>query len=159
MPLDPNSFSDLVKVYQTEIDSLIENLGKNITLYFKPTVTNVQDEFDDPLRENELRKPSYKGTPEVPAPDETQNTKIIKALIKYDPKDFEHFGLRVDHPSAVIRLKSFLTDVPDLLRCQYIKPNVNSQDIIFGNYKIIRAPIPVGLQKDRYSISYWERIG
>jgi hypothetical protein len=150
--------STVVPIYQENIDALINQLGKNVTLYFKTTISNVSEEFDDSIREESLRKPGYKTTSEDPAPTETQNTLTIKALIQYNPNNYERFGIRVNQPSSIIRLKTFLTDIPSILRAEYVVPNVDSKDIIFGKYRLIGDPIPVGLQADRYAVSFWERV-
>lgn len=158
MPLDSATFSKLVKIYQAEIDSLIQNLGKPITLYFQSTNSNVNDKFYDQLRAENPLIPDYKKTIAESAPTRVENTRIIKALVKWITKDFESYGQEISIPKGTLRLKTFLTDVPDLQRCDYIIPNSNSTGVIEVKYKLLRQPQPVGLQEDRYAITYWEIV-
>ncbi len=158
MPLNPAQFENLVHIYQGEIDSLIENMGKDVEIHFKSTQVSVPQEFFDPIRGEGTRMPDYKNTGSIAAPVETENTRTIKALIKHAPSDYEDFGIKVDNPKGIVRLKTYLTDVPDLVRCDFIIPNISSKEIIGAKYRIIRAAVPVGLKYDRYSITFWEMI-
>jgi hypothetical protein len=137
MPLDLTS---LIPTYQEAIDSIIDQMGKNVTLYFKSTVTNVNEGFFDPIR-GDIRKPSYSETNSESAPIVTENTKTIKALIRNTPSDFERFGLKVNNPQGVVRLKTFLTDVPDLVRCEYMMPNSDSADYANSRYRLLRLAL------------------
>ncbi len=153
MPLDPTQFAEVITIYASEIDSLIENLGKTVTLYFPNTVVSNDSPQDDPISGG-IRRPDYKTTnPQVITP----NTLQLKALIKYNPTDFQHFGIKIDKPVGLLRLKTYLTDVPNLVKAEYVVPNDASRGIIDTKYKLIREPIPQGLGRDRYAISFWER--
>ena len=152
MPLD---LTRVVPIYQAAIDSVLQQLGKNVTLYFVSTVTNVNPSFADPLREG-TRKPTYKETNAVPAPTVIANTKVIKALIKDNPKEFASFGIRVDDGVIVTRLKTMLTDSDDLRRCNYMIPHSDFAPYTGGlKFRLVRQGIPTGLQIDRYFLSYW----
>jgi hypothetical protein len=149
--------TNIIKIYQDNIDDLIKQLGKPVVLHFYETITNVNDEFNDPVRPGDIRKPDYTQTQESTAPNVSENTKTIKALIQYKPKEFDKqaIDLGINDPRGTIRLKTLLTDVPDLVRCQFIVPNADSQNILKSEYKLVGQPIPVGLAKDRYAVSYW----
>jgi hypothetical protein len=158
MPLDATQFANVVQIYQSNIDSLISVMGKEVTLVFPDTVTNVKSDYDDPLRHDVSRKPDFKNTSIDPIPIRTPNTKTIKALTKDDPKEFKDFNIRVDNAQAIVRLKTMLTDVPDLRRCSYIIVHSKIKDILEAKFRLIREPVPTGLQEDRYAISYWIHI-
>lgn len=199
MGIDAASFSRLVKVYQDGIDSLISNLGKPMLLLFKQTTTGtVNESFHDQARNDDNLKPSYKQTSVSPAPIVTYNGKIIQSLVKWNIKNYETYGIRIDDETkSIIRLKSYLTDVADLERCDFVIPNVSvnpfdtdfyyipinqpQNNIIskddyllwydsYGNpicyvknnithkFKILRGAQPVGLQQDRYNITYWQEV-
>ncbi len=158
MPIDSSNFSKIVKIYQENIDSLIENMGKEVVLYFEPKITNVNDQFYDPVRGGDEKRPSYKGNSSKVSPTILQATKIIKALTKLNPSDYETFGLVIKNPQGIVRLKTYISDVPDLKRCKYIIPNIDVKDIIGARYQLLRDPVPQGLQQDRYAISFWERV-
>ena len=147
MPLD---LTHLVPIYQNHIDNLIDQLGKEVTLYFADTVQNVNEKFDDPVRDQSTRMPHYKTTSSDPAPTVTHNTRTIKALVRVSPTDYESFGIKIRQPAEIMRLKTFLRDVPDLKRCEYV--------VYDGKYRLVREPTPVGLKEDRYAVSFWERV-
>jgi hypothetical protein len=158
MPLNPATFESLVKIYQGEIDSLIQNMGKDVIIHFHKTETTVDPEFFDPIRGTGTRMPDYKETDSIGQPAETNNTRTIKALVKHTPDDYETYGIKVKNPKGIVRLKTFLTDIPDLMRCDYIVPNAGSVAIVGAKFRLIRTPVPVGLKHDRYAISFWEMV-
>jgi hypothetical protein len=158
MPIDDASMSDIVAIFQTEIDGLLHSLGKPITMYFHQQVTNVNNEFYDPVRGRETKEPSYKASNSSSAPVVTETTKTINALIRNNPTDYQRFGLKINENNGIVRLKTYLSDVPDLKRCDYIVINTKELDIAEAKYRLAREPIPTGLQQNRYAISYWERI-
>lgn len=148
--------TNLVPIYADAIDDIINQMGKSCELHFKDTVTGVNSTFVDKVRSADTRMPDYKeqSTP----PTVSENTEIITALVKYNPSDYRNFGLRIDKPEGIVRLKTFLTDVPSILRCEFMIPNVNSKGFVNTKYQLLREPIPIGLKIDRYAISFWARI-
>lgn len=144
----------LITLYQAGIDDLINQIGKNITLYFKPTITNVENQFKDIVRNDSLKKPNF-ATPVSDNPSIVYNTKVIKALLQHNPRDFETFGIKFQQGQDVLRVKCFLTDIPDLNNCEYMIPNSDVQNVVYNKYKMLRQAVPQGLQEDRYSISFW----
>lgn len=59
---------------------------------------------------------------------------------------------------TTVRLKTYLTDVPDLRRCLYVQVHSDVGAIIDSKFKLIMEPIPTGLKVDRYAYTYWEHI-
>jgi len=155
MPLDASDFADITQIYQEENDSIIDNLGKNIRLFFKdlPTET-IADDFYDPVRGQALGKPSYKDS----APEPSYTTVEIKAVLQYNPKDYRHFGDRINFGDNVLRIKAYITDLSNLAKADFIVPNYDVINFVYSKYKLLREPIPMGLKEDRYCISYWEKI-
>lgn len=154
----PLNINKLKEIYQSHINWLIDNAGKPVILYFQETVTNVDETFDDFMRDGNIRKPLYKGDNTIPAPTIVENTKTITALIEYNPKDFQDYGPKVNDPKSIVRLKTYLKDVPDILRCEYMTPSAETIDILHKHYRLLREPIPFGLREEKYAISYWNRI-
>lgn len=150
--------SPLIPIYQESISQIIEQMGKNVTIYFEQQVTGVNNKFYDQVTGNASRKPDFKGTNVSSPPITSQPTSTIKALIRINPKEFQSYGIQIQKPEGIIRLKTYLRNVPDLLRCSYIVPNSDSRDILETKYALIREPLPVGLQQDFFAISYWQRI-
>lgn len=150
--------TNLVPVYQQNIDALIEQLGKYVELYFEDTVSNVQPDFYDPVRGGEVKQPSFKGSDTTPSPTVSNNKVTIKALHKYAPKEWNVVAPYVNEAASILRLKTFLTDVPNLIRAKYIVPSLGAQGIVNTRFRLLKEAIPVGLQVDRYAITYWIRI-
>lgn len=148
-------FSKHVQKYKAHIDNVINTLGKNVQLIFESQVSSVGPTFNDPVRNRSTRKPSFKTTNSNPAPSVTTSTLTIKGLVQWNPKDFENFGIKIEQGSNIIRVKTFLRHTPDLMRCKYLIPNLDTESIHQAKFRLFRSPIPRGLGNDEYSITYW----
>jgi len=150
--------SELISTYQEGIDYLINNYGNTVTLIYKPTITNVNSTFNDKIRNTGGFRPDFKTSSGSPSPSVVQNNENITALVQWNPKDFERFGTEIQNPGAVIRLKTFLTDVPKLKKCETIIPDANKHQINQMKFRLVREPVPFGLGVNRYAISFWEEV-
>ncbi len=150
----PN-FDKSIKAYKEQVDNLINNLGKDVTVVFEKTITNVNTKFNDPVHKHTLKKPRYKATSANPAPTIEKNTQTVKALIKWDPSEFENFDIKIDKSETIVRLKTFLTDVPVLKRCDYIIPNKEVDPTLQSKFRLIKQAQPRGIRDDRYAYTYW----
>ncbi len=169
--LDPTASiqikDSLITIYQSRIDALINQLGKNVQLEFTPIrVPCPNCEYDT------VRKRStgiYR--PGGPRPfargrkcpwckgrgfEETTPTKCIKCLIKWNPKDVENFGISIVGKKGIVRFKTFLTEADDLIRAKTAVTNRDIEDQLKLRVILIKGPIPVGLRERRYCISFWE---
>lgn len=152
------NLTDIVKIYQENIDELIVSLGKDVVLHFEEIVENVSDGQNDHIRDGSLKYPSFK-TQGPTGPTITETTTTIKALLKFNPKDYIiPKGTQIEDMNGVVRLKTFLKEVPDLKRCKYIEVSPDSSSIVYNKYRLVREPIPVGLKYDRYAISFWKMM-
>jgi len=171
--LDPNASiqisDDLIQIYQSRIDALINQLGKNVYLIFDPIIEPCTNCTFDVVgnRSTGIYKiggpVSFSRGQKCPYCKsvgflERENAKCIKALIKWAPVEMKNFGISVQKTEGVVRLKTFLTDVPDLVRCKYAIVNHDIEEILKLRVRLIQGPIPVGLREDRYSISFWETL-
>lgn len=149
----------VIPIYQSRITELIEQLGKPVMLYFDTMLTEgTSTKFTDKAREGSLRKPVWKELTTDTAPTIVPSTREIVALLKYNPRDFEIKSVSVDTAEGTVRLKTFLRDVPDLLRADYIIPSSNDTNVVYQKYRMIKDPTPVGLQENFFAVSYWELI-
>jgi hypothetical protein len=57
-----------------------------------------------------------------------------------------------------VRIKAFLTEADDLARAKTIIVNHSIIDKMKLRMRLIKGPTPVGLQEDRYCISFWELV-
>jgi len=159
----------LISIYQSRIDALINQLGKNVYLEFDP--------IREPCRNCEydtIRKRStgiYKsGGPRPFARgrkcpfckgrgfEETLVNKCIKCLIKWNPRDAENFGISITQRKGIVRLKTYLTEADDLARAKTVIVNHDIVAQMKLKVRLIQGPIPVGLREDRYCISFWELL-
>lgn len=159
----------LIRVYQANIDALINQLGKNIYLEFDPIREMCPNCLYDSMRKRSTgiyrtggprpfargrRCPYCKGHGFI----ETPVNKCIKCLIKWNPNDAENFGISLSKTKGVVRLKAYLTDADDLARAKTVIVHHDIVDQMKLRVKRISGPIPVGLREDRYCISFWELI-
>ena len=158
--LDIN-INELVSTYQNGIDTLLDpnnGVSKKVTLVFKEKVENVESDFRDGVRPNSLKKPSWKdGTSS--GPQITEHKSNIYALIQHNPRDFNKYNINIKKPEETVRLKTYLSDIPDLQRCDHIIPDADNTGILYKKFTLVQQPIPIGLKESRYAISFWEHTG
>ena len=158
---------DLIKIYQDRIDALINQLGKNILMEFPPVVAECPNCYADNMnkRSTGVYKPggptSFPRGQRCPTCNGegalyTKETKCIKALLKWNPKDAETFGISIQDSRGIVRIKTYLTELDDLKRAATILVNYDIAGQVELRTKLLKGPIPVGLREDRYCISFWE---
>jgi len=171
--LNPNAsiqISDsLISIYQSRINALINQLGKNVYLEFNPVSEECPNCEYDTIRgrstgiykvggprpfDRGRQCPYCKGRGFI----ETAVNKCIKCLIKWNPQDAQNFGLSVSKEKAVVRLKTYLDYAHDLSRAKTVIVNHDIVDKMHLRVKRIKGPIPVGLREDKYCISFWELL-
>jgi len=171
--LDPTSAiqikDSLITTYQSYIDSLVNQLGKNVYLEFDPIRDVCPNCEYDTLRKRSTgiykpggprpfdrgRKCPYcKGHGFI----ETAVNKCIKCLLKWNPKDAANYGISVSQTKGIVRLKTYLTEADDLSRAKTVIVNHDIVSQMKLRVRLIMGPIPVGLREDRYCISFWELV-
>jgi len=161
--------ADLITIYQERIDSLINQLGKNVLFIFDPIIepcTNCVFDIGEnrstgiykiggPIPFTRGQKCPYcKGQGFL----ERAVEKCVKCLIKWNPKEFKNYGISVQKNHAVVRLKGFLTDAPHMVKAKTAIVDHDIERAFKLIVRLIQGPIPVGLREDRYCVSYWELI-
>jgi hypothetical protein len=160
---------ELISIYQGRIDALINQLGKNMYLEFEPTRSACPNCTYDSLNNRSTgiyktggptpfarghKCPHCKGAGLIT----DSVTRCIKALVKWNPKDYRKYGVAVHDPSAIVRTKSFLTEAPLIVKAKTALMNVAISDMLTLRVRRLRGPIPVGLREDRYCITFWELV-
>ncbi len=160
---------ELIGIYQSRIDALINQLGKNVWLEFNPIETPCPNCLYDTDRKRSTgiyrvggprqfargRKCPYcKGRGLL----RTDVNECIKCLIKWNPKDARAFGISLNQKQGVVRLKTFITAADSLSKANTAIVNYDIVDDLKLRVKLIKGPIPVGLREDRYCISFWELL-
>lgn len=159
----------LIAIYQSRIDALINQLGKNVYLEFDPIRAACPNCTYDTLRKRSTgiykaggprefargrRCPYCKGRGFT----ETAVNKCIKCLIKWNPIEAKNFDIAISNYKGIVRLKTYLTLADDLARARTIIVNHDIVDQMKLRVKLVQGPIPVGLREDRYCISFWELL-
>ena len=172
--LDPTASiqisDELIEIYQSRIDALINQLGKNVLLEFDPIIQPCTNcEFDTvrkkstgiykiggPIPFDRGRKCPYcKGDGIL----QMSVTKCIKCLTKWNPKDAENYGIDVSNANDIVKLKTLLTDGDDLIRAKTAIVNYDIQNKLHLRTVLIKGPIINGLRESRYIITFWRLIG
>lgn len=161
----------LITVYQDRIDALINQLGKNVELEFTPKRTECINCKPDPIRNRSTG--IYKTVGPGPRPFisgrqcpyckgagflKTRVTKCIQALLKWNPRDLNTFGISINESSDIVRVKTFLSLADDIKRAQSAIIDINIKNILKLKVKRIRGPIPTGLRESRYCVSFWQIV-
>lgn len=171
--LDPTASiqisADLIKIYQDRIDSLINQLGKNVFLIFDPIIEPCTNCTFDVVGNRSTG--IYKAGGPTPFPRgqkcpyckgkgflERENVKCLKALIKWAPKEFSNYQISVQKNEGVVRLKTFLTDAPDIIKAKEAIIDHDIEKTFKLRVRLIKGPTPVGLREDRYCVSYFQLV-
>ncbi len=159
----------LIAIYQDRIDALINQLGKNIRLIFDP----ITDPCPNCLYDTQRKRSTGRYRNGGPRPFkrgrkcpyckgrgllETSVEKCIKCLVKWSPKELKRYGISVENKKGIVRLKTYLTSIGDIIGAKTAIIDYDQVDIVKLRVRKIRGPTPVGLREDRYCISFWELI-
>lgn len=172
-PLDPDAAiqisDELIGVYQSRIDALINQLGKDVHLIFDPVREPCPNcEFDNIRKRSRgiylsggprpfqrgRTCPWCKGAGLL----ETSREKCILALTKWAPRDAERYGISLKDYKGLVRLKTFATSLSDLVKARFAIVNHEIESIIRLRVRLTRFPILTGLRESRYCISFWELV-
>lgn len=158
----------LINVYRGAIDSMINQLGKNLFINFPPIVEPCVNCFFDSVRRRSTGiyisggpRPFKRGR-QCPwckgrGFQETQSKKCIKALTQWNPKDMRNYGIDLSADKDVVRIKTLAIYSDDLVRAQTIVPNHDIANIINLECSLLKGPILIGLRSSRYCVSFWRR--
>jgi len=159
----------LIDIYQSRINALINQLGKHVFLEFPPVQTPCPNCYYDSIRRRSngvyrsggprpfvrgRKCPHCKG---VGLLSESSN-ECIHALLKWNPKNSEDYGISMSKHNGIVRIKTYLDHMSSLMRAQTAIVNYDIKDILTFRVKRIKGPIPVGLREDKYCISFWELL-
>ena len=160
---------ELIAIYQSRIDGLINQLGKHVWLEFDPIRNPCRNCTYDNIRHRSTGiykpggpKPFGRG---MKCPwckgrgfEEKNVNECIFALLRWNSRDAEDYGISVVDHKGIVRIKTYLYHLPSLMRARTAIVNYDIKDMLQLRVKKIKGPIPVGLREDRYCISFWELI-
>jgi len=171
--LDPTASiqisDDLIRIYQSRIDALINQLGKNVYLEFDPIREPCPNCELDAVRKRSKgiylpggprpfprgrRCPYCKGAGLLETAVET----CIRCLLKWNPTDAANFGVSVTDARGIVRLKTYLDNAPGIMRANTALVHKDIAEVMTLRVKKVRGPYPVGLRQDRYCVSFWELV-
>lgn len=160
---------ELIDIYQSRIDALINQLGKHVWLDFDPIKSYCRNCLFDVMRNRS--KGIYRSGGPIPFSDgrrcpwchgygfeETSVNECIMALLKWNPREADDYGISMSDYQGVVRIKTYLTHVPSLIKAKTAIVNYDISNMLKLRVKKIKGPIPVGLREDRYCISFWELL-
>lgn len=159
----------LIGVYQSRIDAVINQLGKNVLLEYDPIIVPCINCIFDTIRKRSRGiyriggpRPFARGRqcPYCKARGflETPVQKCIRCLLRWNSKDAIDYGISVSRSQNVVRFKTYIYNFDDLVRAKYAISNYDIMNIVKLRVRLIKKPIIVGLREDRYCISFWETI-
>lgn len=153
-------FNTLKETYRTTMDELQDGLSKSVLLVYPGKVTNNSNNGVD-LVTGKSKLPAHKTN----APTITTQQEVIQAIVRWKPKNIERYGININTTASelseqktIIKLRTYLTQVPKLKRASYIIPNYGAKNIIEKKFRLIKFFYPQGLDMNRYAISFWEAI-
>jgi hypothetical protein len=171
--LDPEASiqitDELIEVYQSRIDALINQLGKSVYLEFDPIQDPCPNCEYDTIRNRSTgiyrtggprpfkrgrRCPYCKGAGFI----ETAVNKCIRCLIKWNPRDAANYGISVTRSKNIVKFKTYLYNFDDLVRTKFAISNYDIRNTAELRVRLIKEPIITGLREDRYCVSFWESV-
>lgn len=171
--LDPTAAiqigDDIIEIYQSRIDALIDQLGKHILLNYDPIIQVCPNCYYDSIRKRS--NGNYKPGGPIPFAKGQQCTyckgqgvlqtavqKCIKALIQWRPRDAATYGISLSKHKGVVRFKTFMSYFDDLVRAKTAISNSAVSDMATIKVRLLKGPVITGLRESRYCISFWELI-
>jgi len=88
-------------------------------------------------------------------------SETVHFLTEIQPKQFEKFpfDIPVRDPGGLLQVKGYMTDLPKILKCEYLIHDLNMRPFIEQRYKMYGEPIsPSNIVKNRYFICMFERF-
>lgn len=154
---------EIIQTYQDGIDDIIDQLGRIISVSMKPKLVDCPNCGWDSFRKRSNNR--YQAGGPKPFTDGQQcpycygkgklnNVRNVefKATVAWNPKDFEPFTQgSVETPRTIVKTKTYIWFRDHIEKCEH----AIIEDIVC---KLIKKPIPRGLQESRYVVAYWEVI-
>lgn len=152
-------YNKLKNTYQSKMDEMIENMGKNCRLLFPAKLTNVNSNFNDPTRNRGTLRPDYSATSDDQKPVKTVPNENIKALVEWNPRKSTLIeNIKIVEGENYIKIKTYIRYADEIERCEFLIPNYDSERIHQTKYRLVRSINPRGLVEDKYISSYWQEV-
>ena len=148
-------------------DAIYTEWSRPCTIYYLPTIVacnceqdinagGPQPAWDNGAQNNSgpLGCPLCGGTGKI----SQENKEIIKFVLEFNPRHFDPVwkSQLTRIPTGAVQIKGFLTDVPKLMKAQYLRTDLQQ----YSEYKFTLAQEPVSVEKilqSRYFTSLWGR--
>lgn len=148
--------TDSIEIFQDALDQLIDQIGKNVKLYYRRDIAPSSSNYDSINQSN--RKPSYKDDVSEPSNNEDlYDVKTVKCTIAWQRR-FNDDEDTVTYKTGRCSIKTQIIHLPDILRADFIVPNSDVEDYHNYRFRVISAPQPTGLAEDVYCKVYLEQI-
>lgn len=153
------NYTKMKSIYQTQMNDMIDNMGKDCRLVFPPKITNVNSNFNDPTRNRSTLRPDYTASTDGNKPIVTEKTVNFKALVEWNPRMAMMMNdIKVIEGENYIKIKTHIRYADEIERCDFLIPNYDSERVHQAKYRLVRSINPRGLVEDKYISSYWQEI-
>lgn len=162
--------NELIDIYQSRIDALINQIGSHLILNFNDSLSecpncgyNSISEKSDGIYKSGgpipfslgQRCPYCKGKGIL----RSQVQKCIHALVQFDTSNSSiSLQQNVGNLAGRVRVKTLFEYADDIIRSvdAFLQPQLNSTYRI--KLRKVSGPVPVGLREDRYCVSFWDIV-
>lgn len=163
--------ADVIGIAQQAVTDLVNNLGKDCTLYYPPRAMPCTNCVPGPGNAPSVRWRS--GGP-TPFPDGSlcplcngknqlfeEITEPIKMLCAWSPKDWYVPAARnVQVPEGRIQTKGFMADLPKVLRAQQMVVESALTPYLKCRFRLAGEPIdPSNIVQGQFFVALWDRAG
>lgn len=141
--------------YNEFADEMIASFGVLCGVYYVNKI--VQSGSVDNVKISKSLRPfdkrdEFKQTDSYTTSETSEN---IRLRVYWDRKSFKKIGDMVI-PDGGIMTIGYLSDMPKLRSCEYLKPNIENEAYLGYEFKKLTAPIPWAFKKERYCVCGWE---
>ncbi len=157
---------DIRQIAKDGLDDMIDQLGKICILYY-PVNYNTTTVSVDPIGQKpasiwetglQIREEYNKDTSGKAAERETDE---VRMLVRWEPNDFWlKPGKGIVVPEGTIQTRCYQTDLPKIMRAEYIIVQQNISGVITLKFQRAGGPVdPSNIVPDRYAVINWTRVG
>ena len=158
---------ELIGVYQSGIDALINQLGKTVEVRYPPKITDCNNCVYDSIGKKSANVYSSGG----PAPfigvcplcqgtgkKETFPSENIVCLVEWNPKDYKKYDIDIRQQNNICKVKTYASHIPKILKAVEFIVDAKVGNLSSYRCKLLREPVLTGLQQSRYCLCFMELI-
>lgn len=149
---------DVFTKYHEFADEMITSFGVDCSIHYVKKISVSEADVGNiniskSLRPFDKRKEFKQST----SYSTTETSENIKLRVYWDRKSFKKISDLVI-PDGGIMTIGYLTDLPKIRSCEYMKPNISNEAYLGYKFERTDNPIPWGIRKDRYFVCGWKQV-